>query len=420
MQTNVNFEKIVGGGKALGYVDGKPYFAAGPLPGEEADVVVTKEKANFAEANVVEFTKTAAERNLPVEDHYLECSPWQGVEYDFQLGLKRQMLTEAFSRPELTLAVAGMVGADKRIGYRNKLEFSVRKSGESVGLAFHARGSYEELVALPEGCRLGTDAMNAAALALVAKVETMKLSGYVETLTVRQSVSSGEVLGTLALHQVPKRDWSELMVPELESLAVARLRGRDTYELLWHSGEPQLTEKIGGLELAYPYDGFFQTNPPMFERALEQIVAAVPDGAKVVDLYGGVGAIGLAAAGKAREVLGVEVNASSVEWAVANADRNGILNYTAVCAPAERLDAAVLRGSDCVIVDPPRSGLHGRVVDSLIEAAPARIIYLSCNPATQARDLKLMATHYKAGEVTGFDFYPGTLHLESLVVLDRI
>jgi 23S rRNA (uracil1939-C5)-methyltransferase len=133
-----------------------------------------------------------------------------------------------------------------------------------------------------------------------------------------------------------------------------------------------------------------------------------------------VGSIGLAAARRAHKVVGVEVNPSSVEWSLGNADRNAIVNYTAVQTAAERLDTAVLRGADCVIVDPPRAGLHGRVIDALLEAAPARIIYLSCNPATQVRDLQFLSGAYRAQGVEGFDFYPGTLHLESLAVLERI
>jgi 23S rRNA (uracil1939-C5)-methyltransferase len=119
-------------------------------------------------------------------------------------------------------------------------------------------------------------------------------------------------------------------------------------------------------------------------------------------------------------VAGVEVNSSSRDWALSNADRNGIRNYTAVQAQAERLDSRMLKGAGVVVVDPPRAGLHARVIDDLLEAAPARIIYLSCNPATQVRDVMMLSGSYRAAGVTGFDFYPGTLHLESLVVLDLI
>jgi 23S rRNA (uracil1939-C5)-methyltransferase len=157
----------------------------------------------------------------------------------------------------------------------------------------------------------------------------------------------------------------------------------------------------------------------MFEHALRDILDNVPSGARVVDLYGGVGTIGLPAAKIARSVVGVEINQSSVDLANLNAAKADIANYTAVAVPAERMDTRVLKEADCVIVDPPRAGLHQRVIGYLLEAAPKRIIYLSCNPVTQARDLMMLAPDYRAESVLGYDFYPGTLHIETLAVLDR-
>ncbi|HEX3081922.1 MAG TPA: TRAM domain-containing protein [Candidatus Saccharimonadia bacterium] len=418
--TTVKFEKIVGEGKALGYIDGRPCFASGPLPGETAEVLITRDKARFAEGQVAQITQASDMRTGQAEDHYILCSPWQNVEYGYQLELKRKVLVETMGRPELGLSVADMLGADQILGYRNKLEFSVRPdvSGH-LALAFHARGSYEDLLVTPEGCRLGSDGMNAAALELVAAAGELKLGKAIHSITVRRSVGGGQLLGIVTLEAPVRADWKTLAVPGLAGVVVARVRHRDSYHMLWHQGETGLVEKVAGLDLAYPYDGFFQTNPPMFERALEQILESVPKGVRLVDLYGGVGTIGLAAARIVGEVVGVEAHEQSVRWATGNADRNGILNYRAVASPAERLDPSVLRGAGCVVVDPPRAGLHPQVVESLLEAAPARIIYLSCNPATQARDLMVLGSAYKSGPVAGFDFYPGTLHMESLAILDR-
>jgi 23S rRNA (uracil1939-C5)-methyltransferase len=420
MAISVTFEKIVGGGKALGYLDGRPCFAAGPLPGETADVVIIKDKPGFIEVGVVKIIGPAPQRNLPAEDHYLSCSPWQGVQYDYQLELKRTVLADAFARPGLELAIIDMVGASNQLGYRNKLEFSVKPSDGRLDLAFHERGSYEGLVPLPHGCTLGSEAMNKAALELIARAHKLKLGGYMETLTVRQSSDTGQILGHIALHQVPKRDWSDLAVPRLAGVVVSRVRRRVDHELIWNTGETQLTDKLGGVELTYPYNAFFQTNVEMFELVLKAILAAMPRNARIVDLYGGVGTIGLAAAKFSTEVLGVEINESSVKLAQENADKAGLTNYRAIATMAQRLNPELLAGVDCVVVDPPRAGLELQVVKSLLAAAPARIIYLSCNPSTQARDILLLKDKYSPSDVTGFDLYPGTLHLESLVVLDRI
>lgn len=418
MTKTVTFEKIVGGGMAMGYLDGKACFAAGPLPGEVCRVSVVKEKSGFIEAAVEEILESSPHRIGKAEDHYLVCSPWQNVDYDFQLEQKRTVLAEAFA--QTPVKVADFVRAARLKGYRNKLEFSVKPVDGRLNLAFHARGSYEDLMSLPEGCRLGSDDMNAAALALVERAHNLKLGGYIETLTVRRSLGSGTLLGHIALHQTPQRAWDDLVGPEFASVVVSRVRRRVDHELVWESGGTTVTEELGGNELSYPYDGFFQTNVEMFEGVLADILKQLPTGVKVVDLYGGVGTIGLAAARVAPEVVGVEINASSVAQALRNASAAGLANYSAVAVPAQRLDPRVLDGAGCVIVDPPRAGLEARVVEALIEAAPGRIIYLSCNPVTQARDVQRLAGAYKPGGVTGYDLYPGTLHLESLLVLDHI
>ena len=421
MTKTVTFEKIVGGGKAMGYLDGKPVFASGPLPGEIAEVEIIKDKPGFAEGVVVALSQVSPRRSGEPEAHYLSCSPWQNVDYEYQLELKKQVLAEAFGRPSIDVPVLEIVASDKLDGYRNKLEFSLNSTEDGLKLAFHARGSYENLMNLPEGCKLGHADMNAAALELAQAAHALKLDGYMETLTVRRSEATGDLMGHIALHQLPKkRDWAKLKLPGFAAVVVSRVRRRVEHELVWTSGLTTLKEKVGGLELSYPYDGFFQTNIDMFEKILETIVAEVPDSGRLIDLYGGVGTIGLSAATKASEVVGVEINASSVDMAKENADRAGIQNYQALQTPAQRLDPKVLSGADCIIVDPPRAGLELRVVNEILAAAPKRIIYLSCNPVTQARDWQLLSGVYKTTGVTGYDMYPGTLHLESLMILDRI
>ena len=420
MIKTVTFEKIVGGGKALGYLEGKPCFAAGPLPGEVAEVEIIKDKPGFVEAAVVRIVKPSKMRAAAAEDHYLACSPWQNVEYAYQLELKRAVLADAFGRPELSVPILDMVGADNLLAYRNKLEFSLKPGDARLDLAFHARGSYENLVVLPEGCALGTAAMNTAALRLAEAAHALKLGGYIETLTVRRSVATGNLLGHIALHQVPKRDFSALANAAFSGVVVSRVRRRIDHEVVWHTGDTNLTEDLGGNTFEYPFDGFFQTNVPMFEDILQTMLKAMPRAGRILDIYGGAGSIGIAAAKFSREVVGIEINPASAELAESNAARAKMSNYISVCSPAQRIDPRLLAGADCIVVDPPRAGLELRLVHQILDANPAKIIYLSCNPATQARDVMLLGANYKTAGVTGYDLYPGTLHLESLAVLERI
>jgi 23S rRNA (uracil1939-C5)-methyltransferase len=402
-------------------------FAIGPLPGEEAEVRLTRTKKDWAEAVVTEWVDTSARRGEPFETHYLSCSPWQAVEYDYQLELKRGMLEEIYARPDLKTAgfrVGEVLASPKQFGYRNKLEFTLWEAGEKgsgrLELAFHERGSWKYLKTAAEGCVLGTDVMNAAAVAVVARVNELDLVGVADTLTVRQSHTHGHVVAVLLVKEPVERDWSRLIVPEVTGVVVARKLKHDVLETLWRWGDTNLLETLGGVNLSYPWDSFFQVNPPAFERALERIMAQVKPGAHVMDLYGGAGTIGLPVARVAARVVGVEIVESSVNLANLNAAANRIDNYRAIAVAGEKMDPTLLVGADTVILDPPRAGLHPNVISMLLEAKPARIIYLSCNPVTQARDVTALLGSYKPhGVVAGFDFYPGTLHLESLVTLVR-
>ncbi len=420
MSQIVTFDKIVPEGKALAHWHDKALFVVGPLPGESARVAITREKRHWAEGVVREYMTTSQHRQRPYEEHYGSCSPWQAVDYAHQLELKQAMLAEVYGRPGLELPVASMQGSSRQQGYRNKLEFTLMTDEAGrLALAFHRRGSYRQLVAAPHGCVLGTEEMNGAARALADRLQGLGLAGVAETLTVRQSHTHGRVIAVLLVQEPVARDWSRLLGPEVAGLAVVRKMRHDQYETLWHQGELELAETIGGVELHYPWDSFFQVNVPTFAQALESILAALEPGTKVVDLYGGAGTIGLPAARIAREVVGVEAVASSVELAARNAARNGLENYRAVAVLSEKMDVELLQGADTIIVDPPRAGLHPKVVRFLLAAGPRQIVYLSCNPVTQARDIIALAEGYAAGSVAGFDFYPGTLHLESLVTLKR-
>ena len=419
MQQNVDFIKVVGDGKALGYLDGRPCFCVGPLPGEQAEIEVSKTRSKYIEANLGSITQASPHRQAAQEAHYLSCSPWQSVDYAYQLELKSHMLSEAVGRPGLGLEVAAMVPAPQPLGYRNKLEFAlVSDADKQVQLAVYARGT-DTPVPVPEGCVLGSALMNAAALAVVEQINQLNVSGYVQSLTMRQSQTDGKIVAVLGLHQRAKRDWSRLKLPELAGVVVSRVRPGHRHETIWWSGDTEIHETVGGVALRFPYDSFSQVNLPAFAGALERIQAAIPDTARVADLYGGAGTIGLPLAARVRSVLGIELDPTAVELANATAAELGLANYLAKSIAAERLDATMLKDIEVIIVDPPRAGLHGRVVDVLLETKAQTIVYLSCNPVTQARDLLALAQDYQAGPASGFDFYPGTLHLESLVILTR-
>lgn len=404
----------------MGRHNGKVIFAVGPVPGEQALVRLTKQKRTWAEGVVEKLTLESPHRGQAGEDHFLSCSPWQGVHYPYQLELKQQMLGESFTQNHLPVEVQEFVPAATQFSYRNKLEFTLQHTEAGVNLAFYKRGSWEHLLPLPQGCLLGTPAMNKAALKVVEGLNKLKIGQVADTLTVRQSHYNGQIIVALALHKLAKADWQTLLSDDLAGLVVwVPPRRGNPAEMVWQYGQDYLDEEVGGLTMRYPHDSFFQVNIPMFEQALNRVLAAAPAKGKIIELYSGAGTIGLPLAAAGHQVIGVEIVPSSVELATANAKLNHLENYQAILSPSEKIDPELLDGAASVIVDPPRAGLHHRVVTMLLNKLPEQIIYLSCNPATQARDAALLATQYELSPICGFDFYPGTLHLESLLIMTK-
>jgi 23S rRNA (uracil1939-C5)-methyltransferase len=242
-----------------------------------------------------------------------------------------------------------------------------------------------------------------------------------KTLVVRESKATGELLAML---YAKKEDIPKFAVDDIAHLAgflvfhsTEKSPASVPTKELWRWGESMLTERVGGLELGYSWDAFFQNNIPVFETALELIRKHTPEHARVIELFSGVGSIGLSLAKDAEAVHGVEIIENAAAFAKKNALRNGIDNYVSECIPAEKMDGRLLDKKDVLVLDPPRSGLHPKTITLILEKLPPKIIYLSCNPETQARDYSALAAFYSIEVLTGFDFYPQTPHLESLLVL---
>jgi 23S rRNA (uracil-5-)-methyltransferase RumA len=420
MSQVVQFEKIVPEGKAMGRLsDGRAVFCIGPLPGETARVALRKQKRTYAEATLREILEPSPQRTGPAEDHAICCSPWQGVDYAYQCELKQTMINDALQQHHVKAPPLEFVGAPQPLGYRNRLDFTLARLDDTLQLAFHQRGSWDSLVPLPHGCKLGSARMNAAALELVAELNRLEIEVEPAVITVRHAHTTDQLLTILTTSA--KASWKAINRAKLGHFVVARpMPGSGAPgEVVYADGDSYLTEHLHGVDVAYPYNAFFQTNIPMFEQTLERIIAAVPPNARVVELYSGVGAIGLPLAAAGHQVTGVEIVPEAVEFAERNTRAASLTNYTTHAVVAEKMDAALLQDADCVIVDPPRAGLHPRVAGWIAAAKPNALIYLACNPVTQARDLALLSDHYTVDSFTGFDFYPGALHTESLAICNR-
>lgn len=424
----VKLGPVVGGGQTIAdiqLVDGgvKKAFIWGGLPGETVRFRVTKKRAGIIEGVVEEVLSSAPGRVAPRDPMaYLSTSPWQIYDWQLELDTKAELIRQAFFDHKMIIPTPEIKTDHQQYHYRNKMEFAWWWDNDTqrVELAHYRRGSKGKVIT--DGSSLARPEINQAAQKIRDLINHQQWqSRQLKTLLLRAN-QAGQVVAQLYLTD-PQLTLSQV---DFQALGVAGLEliysdpkspASVISQRLQAFGQMRLTDWLGGLEFSYPAESFFQINLPVYQLALKQIAASLLDQRPVVDLYSGVGTIGLSVA-ESRQLKLVEINQSAVAEMRQNLRKLGRSENEAILAPAE---AAVdyVTGDCQLIVDPPRAGLHQKVIDRILEQRPERVIYLSCNVATQARDVALLATAYQITSVTGFNFFPKTPHIENLVILDR-
>ena len=424
-------EKIVGGGQAIGTLDdGRKAFVWGGLPKELVTIRVTKKKSHFVEGIVTEIIEKNPERITPKDENsYLSTSPWQIMPMSSEQSYKASLIEEAFLLHNVTLPEKIEVFSDGvEFNYRNKVEFSWfgdktdDDKKETLDLAFFKRGSKGKVIV--DGTSLAHPSINKLAIEIRDLLRTKPIvARQLKTLLIRSDQQGNTVW------QLYVKDKIENLISDDEAKLLSAKGGEIIYsdpkspasritERLNKFGDTTLSDTILGVAFNYACEGFFQVNIPVYEKALSDMKAWINCNEKlpILDLYSGVGTIGLTIGGD--DVTLVEIN----EHAVAEMQRNiAKLNRPsakAILAPSEK-SLECITGEQIVIVDPPRAGLHSDVTNRLLETEPPRIIYLSCNPVTQARDVSLLQEKYKIVHHQGYNFFPRTPHIEHLVVLDK-
>jgi 23S rRNA (uracil1939-C5)-methyltransferase len=422
----VTLDKIIGGGQSLGTLEsGKKVFAWGGLPGEKVEIQVTKKKSSFVEGIVIDVIEPSKERVTPTdEDSYLSTSPWQIMSFDTEQHYKAALIEEAFELHDIVLPEPITVYTDgKEYEYRNKIEFSWwwDKELDRLDLAFFQRGSHGKLPVT--GTSLAQHAINAGGQAIRDVLRKRDLQAYQLKTVIIRATQDGKVAMQL---YVKDADFEHLTEQELTALGVIGFElifsnpkspASVITERLQAWGETTLTDTILGVPFTYAVEGFFQINVPVYEQALRDMKKWVDPAKPCVDMYSGVGTIGLTIGGE--NVTMVEIN----EHAVREMERNITAmkreeTMKAILAPSEGALEHITADAT-IIVDPPRAGLHDDIIQKLLEVKPDRIIYLSCNPVTQARDTAKLAEIYGVKTHQGYNFFPRTPHIEHLVVLDK-
>jgi 23S rRNA (uracil1939-C5)-methyltransferase len=437
-ELTLRIESLAFGGSGVartpgGYV----VFVEGGFPGDLVRARVHDRKRSYALARVSTLLEPGPDQIAPLADH--PGAPWQVLRYEKQLEIKQEQVDDALRRIGKLdgYALEPIVAAEQQWRYRNKLEYSFGTGADGTLLCgFHAPGSWERIHHI-EDCLLASERGNAARRQVLEFARARGLTafdrrsreGFLRNLVVREGRRSGQLM----VRVVTSR--GELDPDALEAAV-------DCHGLLWThtdaraettaggqteliAGAYSIEERIGELELRISPEAFFQTNTEMAERLYALIVeaAALRGWERVYDLYSGIGSIALTLAPRAGTVHGLELIEDAVADATENARRNEITNASFYAGDVRLALGELARRAgrpDVIVLDPPRAGLSQKIVRRVIEAAPKRIVYVSCNPTTLAPNAaQLVEAGWRLERVTPVDMFPQTPHIECVAVLTR-
>lgn len=461
---NVTITDVAAEGKSLVRINDLVVFVPFVVPGDVVDLKILKKKHSYAEAVAVKFHKLSDVRAVPFCQHFGICGgcKWQNLPYEEQLRFKQKQVTDCLERiakvelPE----ISPILGSENTVRYRNKLEYSFSNmrwltseeleqvdntaDRKQPGLGFHIPGAFDKVLHI-ESCwlqdeisdRIRNAAYDYAVEHDIPFINLRSQEGILRDMMVRV-VTTGQIMVLLqAKVETPKQE--ELFMglmrhisdsfPQITSLMyVINNKCNDTFgDLDVHvfRGEECIYETMENLKFKIGPKSFFQTNSRQAYRLYSVVrdLAKLEENDVVYDLYTGTGTIAQFLSGKVRKVVGIEYVPEAIEDAKVNASLNNIDN--AIFFAGDMKD--VLNASfiaehgtpDVIVTDPPRVGMHKDVIDVILAAAPRRIVYVSCNPATQARDVAMLDSQYKVTAVQPVDMFPHTQHVEVVTVLER-
>lgn len=412
MLETVLIDKLVHGGQALGTLpDGRKVLVWNALPGEKVNVRLTKSKSKYAEGIAEEILEASPNREQPKDAVFLSTSPWQITTFESENKYKQEILTETIAREKVNYSQKiDFYAGSEQWHYRSKMEYSFWADDNGLHLALFNRGSHGKQIV--EGSSIARPEIDELANKICILLNANKIRGsQLKTVVVRCN-QAGECVAALFV-----KDENFPFIGDLEPLA----KGLAVYfsnpkspasvltKELYSFGDITLVDSVLDTQIKYDVNSFFQVNLPVFEQALQDMLPEVENQHPIIDFYSGVGTIGVPLQASAL----VESDSHNAEMAKSN---TGMQRIKIIKATAEKsLDCVPNKG--VMIVDPPRAGLHAKLTQEILHALPEKIIYLSCNPITQARDLALLQDAYEITRITGYNFFPRTPHIESLAIL---
>lgn len=455
----VTIESIAAEGKALGRVEGKVVFVPFAIPGDVVDIQVTRKRSSYMEGFIIRFLEYSKNRVQPFCTHFETCGgcKWQMLPYGEQLLFKQEQVADQFQRigrVELPL-IEPILGSDKTRYYRNKLEFTFSSSRwlsrneidsgidfkNQPTLGFHVPGRFDKVFKVNE-CFLQPDPSNAIRL----ETERFALEngysfydlrsgeGFLRTIIIRNS-SLGDIMVILSVTENDSKKIDLILnhlkreFPSISSLMyVVNSKANDTIndlDVVLFAGNDFIMEEMESIRFKVGPKSFYQTNSEQAYKlySVTRSFANLSGNELVYDLYTGTGTIANFIASNCRRVVGIEYVPEAIADARENSRINGIENTSFFAGDMKDLLVADFFQAngypDVIILDPPRAGIHPDVAEALLAAHPLRIVYVSCNPATQARDVNLLSSKYVLTRIQPVDMFPHTHHVENVALLER-
>lgn len=456
---NVTISAVAAEGKSIARIDDMVVFIPYGAPGDIVNVKLDKKKKNYGEGHITQIIKPSTIRVEPFCPHFGICGgcKWQHLPYSYQLECKQQQVTDAMERiAKVEIPpINNILGSAETERYRNKLEFTFSNkcwltfeqmnSGEVFedrnALGFHIPGAFDKVLDIKE-CHLQADISNKIRLFIRAYAiehgyefyDIRQQHGLLRNIIIR-TTTTDELMLIVVFGENDEYKIKELLAaiklqfPEITSLMyVINQKVNDTIadqDVILYAGRDYIEEQMGDLKFRVGPKSFYQTNSKQAHELYKvaRRMARLTGNELVYDLYTGTGTIANFVAHDAHKVIGIEYVADAIEDAKLNSQTNGIDNTLFYAGDMKDVltDEFIAEHGvpDVMIIDPPRAGMHQDVVDVILAAEPARIVYVSCNPATQARDIALLDCKYRVEEVQPVDMFPHTQHVENVVALIR-
>ena len=453
--TELTIEKMVYGGRGLAHHNNRAVFVDAAIPGERVMVRASRVKKDFAEARILEVVEPSPHRTVtpcPYNEYCGGCN-WQFIEYEKQLEYKHAIVEELLHHigKVADVSIHSAIPAPRVLGYRNKMEFSfsdkrwllpeevdTKEDCEHFALGLHVPGTFDKIIDI-DGCLLQSERGNEILQEVKKYARGSGLpvyglrshQGFWRYLVLRHSHYFDEWMVNIVTSEEREPESRALAsilkdrFGNIESLvqSINTRRGgtaiAEREQVL--SGRGSIRDKIGEFTFEISAQSFFQTNTAMAEQLYEQVrdLASLTGKETVIDLYCGIGTIAILLAPLASRVIGMDISESSIRDAGKNCELNAIYNCEFLCGDVRVLLSRAAFHPDLLIADPPRAGIHKKVIEQILLLMPDKIIYVSCNPSTLARDLALLNERYLVGEVQPLDLFPNTHHVETVALLKQ-